>query len=41
MAMKLVIGFGAEREAAKVLLGFVYIILKSEKLFEFVLGKSI
>ena len=41
MAMKLVIGFGAEREAAKVLLGFVYIILKSEKLFEFLLGKSI
>ena len=41
MAVKLVIGFGAEGEAAKVLLGFVYIILKSEKLFEFLLGKNI
>ena len=41
MALKLVIGFGAEREAGKVLLGFVYIILKSEKFFEFLLGKSI
>ena len=41
MAVKLVIWFGAEREAAKVLLGFVYIILKSEKLFEFLLGKNI
>ena len=41
MAMKMVIGFGAERETGKVLLGFVYIILKSEKLFEFLLGKNI
>ena len=41
MAVKLVIGFGAEREAAKVLLGFVFIIMKGEKLFEFLLGKSI
>ena len=41
MAVKLVIGVSAEGKAAKVWLRFVYIILKSEKLFEFLLGKSI